>query len=108
MYTIALSGPKRSRAKAELLLEEARIPTYPTRHHAVRDWARIFPEDKEVFLAVEHDDVDHVAKVVGPAKFRLRMHYPTPPEPQPDPMADLVATVEEMRARIAELEAGRS
>lgn len=124
MLTIALSGPADTRAQAEVALEDARIPVYPTSgpcpcgcpavgplgqpagHHAVMDWRTKFPDEDCAWLTVEHKDVNHVVSVVEKAEgWRLRMHYETPAPPAPDP---LTATLAEMRAEIDALKAGRS
>lgn len=105
MYTICLSGPESSRAQAELALEDARVPIYPDAHHAVMAWERMFPEDSDAFVAVQHADIDHVARIVQAAGWGLRMHYPTPPEPEPSPLERLAATVDELRVALAELNA---
>lgn len=101
MYTIALSGPERSRTQAEVALELAHITVLPS--DAAMDWHAKFPEDKDSWLTVEHDDVDAVVEAVASAKWRLRVHYPTLPKPSPVSGQELAATIADMQAEIAAL-----
>lgn len=105
MLTIALSGPASTRAQAEVALEDARIPIYPTDHWAPMHWPTKFPGETDEWITVEHDDVDHIARTVEPAGWRLRLHYETPPKPEPSPEQKLAATIAEMRAEIDALKA---
>ena len=130
MYTIALSGPAKTLAKAEVALETARIPVLPVGgpcpcgghdgkgchhvnhlggpagHHALMDWGSKFPGDTDAWLTVEHDDIDEAVAAVAKAKgWRLRVHYPTPDAPKQTGEQVLTATLAEMRAEIAELKA---
>ena len=105
MYTIALSGPERTRAQAEVALELARIPILPDDHHAPMPWASKFPEDDDAWLTVEHEDVDVAARVVESAGWRLRVHYPAPEKPKPTQEQIMAATIADMQAEIAALKA---
>lgn len=110
MYTIALSGPASTLTQAGVALENARIPVYPDDHYAPMDWRAKFSGEPEgtAWLTVEHADVNVPAQAVADAGWVLRVHYPTPEAPKPDPMQALAATVEEMKAEIAALKAGRA
>lgn len=102
MWTIALSGPERTRAKAEVALEQARIPILPSDHHALMDWPAKFPDEKDVWLTVEHSDVDAVVRAVDGAKgWRLRVHFETPPEPE---QTELQTILHDIGRRLAALE----
>lgn len=108
MLTIALSGPADTRAQAEVALEDARIPVYPSDHHAPMDWRSKFPDDTDEWITVEHDNPGHVASVVEPAGWRLRMHYEVPARPEPSAMDLLIADMATMRAELDALKGGRS
>ena len=103
-YVVAISGPARTRAKAEVALETARLRVLPDDHHAMMNWRSKFPEDADEWITVEADHPDEVVQAVEPAKWRLRVHYETPPKPERLATVPL-ATLEEMHARIAALEA---
>lgn len=107
MYSIAISGPADTLPLAEDALRDARIPVYPADHWAPMPWTAKFPDDTDEWLTVEHEDVDHVSRVVESAGWRLRVHYEVPEKPKPSAEQQLAATVAEMQARIAALE-GRS
>jgi hypothetical protein len=105
-YTVAISGPARSRAKAEVALETARIPVLPDDHHAVMDWRSKFPEDADEWITVEHKDVDAVVRAVEDAGWRLRVHYHTPDAPPPSAGDQLGEKLAELESRLHKLEYG--
>ena len=105
VWVVALSGPESSRAQAEVALESAGIPLLPSDHHAMMNWRSKFPDDTDAWLTCVADDVNAPTRAVESAGWRLRVHYPMPDKPKPDPMTVLAATVEEMRAEIATLKA---
>ena len=105
MLTIALSGPADTRAHAEVALEDARVPVYPADHHAPMDWNAKFPGDTDEWITVEHEDPGHVASIVEPAGWRLRVHYETPEAPRPTAAQIQAATIAEMRAELDALKA---
>lgn len=103
-YVVAISGPARTRAKAEVALETKRLRVLPDEHHAVMNWRAKFPSDTDEWITVEADHPDEVVAAVEGAKWRLRVHYEMPPKPKPVATVP-VATLEDMHARIAALEA---
>ena len=119
-----LSGPEKTRAKAELALEKARLTIIPPkewpicrRSYKAEHWPHLTalpsgqePDDEHGFLAVlaETEAAFHAAYgCVEKHKWVLRIHYEMPPMPKPDPTVALMATVQEMQAEIAALKAGR-
>lgn len=104
-YTIAISGPARTRAKAEVALETKRIRVLPDNHHAVMNWRSKFPDDTDEWITVEADHPDEVVTAVESANWRLRVHYLTPEPPAPSQTDVLTATLAEMQAEIAALKA---
>lgn len=118
-------GPVSARENARVALEDAHAPILPSTgpcpcgcehsapsgelvgHHAMMNWKSKFPDspDDEAFLTVEVADADmlnHVARVVEPHGWALRVHYPTPDAPQPRPERRIAATLDEMRRVIDE------
>lgn len=78
-WICALSGPEKSRAKAEIALEDAGLPLLPDGHHALMDWRSKFPDDKDAWLTVIAEHPDEAMRAVEKVKgWRLRMHYETP------------------------------
>ena len=138
-----LSGPEKTRAKAELALEKARLTIIPPtewpisrRSYQAEDWPSIspyplvrLPEKKgkperneyapapfvntddqwgHVAVLAETEALFHASYAcVEKAGWVLRQHYELPPMPEPDPMVKLAATIQEMKAEIAALKAGR-
>ena len=115
---VTLSGPDSTRAKAELALETAHLPVIPADHYSVgrksydpKHWGHLAqlpsgqePDEQHSFIAVlaESEASFHTSyRVVEQFGWVLRVHYELPQEPQPDP---IVATLAEMRQKIAELE----
>lgn len=106
MWIITIGGPARTRAKAEVALECARVELLPPGHHGAIDWSRRLPQERgRELLTVLHGDVDEVANAVRDARWTLVAHHPLPPEPEPTPEQRLHATIAEMRAEIAALKA---
>lgn len=105
-YVVAISGPARTRAKAEVALETKRVRVLPEDHHAVMNWRSKFPGDPDEWITVEAEHPDEVVAAIEGSKchWRLRVHYEMPPKPEPVATVP-VATLEEMHARIAALEA---
>lgn len=109
-YVVCLSGPERTRAVAEVGLEDARIPQLPSDHHArsfVRGLSPLAsgqePAEPQSFLTVAAENVDAAVSAVERAQgWVLRMHFNMPAAPKPDP---IMATLAEMRDKIAQLEA---
>ena len=100
MFTIVLSGPVDTREHARVALEDARIPEYPADHHNAHWGAKVPVEDGHGVLTVEHADVDTVASAVSKAGWVLRTHHHAHPKPEPDPVADLLASYERRLARL--------
>lgn len=122
---VVLSGPEKTRAKAELALEKANLTIIPPtewpvsrKSYAAKDWPHLTarpsgqpPDEEHGFLAVlvETEQAFHAAYgVVAKAKWVLRLHYELPAKPKADPIDALTATIQKMQAEIAELKAGRS
>lgn len=107
--TCCLSGPERTRAQAELALETARIPIVPDGHYSLMGWeTKLQLDDKHALLNIQVRDAEQLNQavtVVEKAKWVLRVHHDTLPEPEPTAEQTLAATVEEMRAEIAALKA---
>jgi hypothetical protein len=116
---VCLSGPEKTRAKAELALEKANLTIIPSKEwpisresYRAEHWPHLTqlpsgqpPDDDHGFLAVlaETEAAFHAAYgVVAKAKWVLRQHYECPPAPKRNP---LEVTLEEMAAKIAALEA---
>jgi hypothetical protein len=134
---VILSGPEKTRAKAELALERARLTIIPStewpinrRSYRAEDWQHLTPwpmvrlPDKDEYVPahvdtkIEHgfvavlaetEELFHAAyTVVEKTKWVLRQHHELPAKPKPGPAEDLAATIEQMYARIEALEAGRA
>jgi hypothetical protein len=135
---VVLSGPEKTRAKAELALEKARLTIIPPKEwpiqresYAAEHWPHLTPypmvrlPDKDEYVPAPHVDTKlehgfvavlaeteelfHAAyAAVEKHKWTLRTHYELPAMPPPDPMTKLMATMQEMQAEIAALKAGRS
>lgn len=108
-----LSGPERTRAKAEVALEDAHIPLLPADHHAHMSTDRTLsplasgeePSEEHSFLTVATRNVDAAVRAVEPAEWVLRVHRELGDPPQPSPEQILTATIDEMRAEIEALKA---
>lgn len=122
---VTLSGPEKTRAKAELALEKARLTIIPPtewpiqrQSYQAEHWPQLTqlpsgqpPDEEHGFIAVlaETEAAFHAAYTcVEKAKWVLRVHYELPEKPKPDPTVALMATIAEMQAEIAALKAGRS
>lgn len=122
---VILSGPEKTRAKAELALEKAHLTIIPPtewpinrRSYKAEHWPHLTqlpsgqpPDDDHGFVGVlaETEAAFHAAYgCVDKAKWVLRIHYELPEKPKPDPSLALAATIQQMQARIEVLEAGRS
>lgn len=110
MYVVCLSGPERTRAQAEVAIEAAHIPFLPSDHHGMMGWNSKLashasgqePEEPHGFITVVAENVNAPVAAVEDAGWVLRVHYPMPAEPKKDPLTKLL---EDMQARISELEA---
>ena len=135
---VTLSGPEKTRAKAELALEKARLtiipstewpiqrPSYQAEHWPhMTAWPVVRLPDKDEYVAAPHVDTKlehgfvavlaeteelfHAAYAcVEKHGWVLRTHYELPPKPKPDPTSTLMATIADMQAEIAALKAGGS
>lgn len=108
-YVVCLSGPERTRARAEVALENAGVPFLPDSHHARMDWNSKLtplasgeePDEPHGFTTVVTTNVDEPVAATEDAGWVLRVHYHMPPMPPPSP-ADFFAEVER---RLTTLEA---
>lgn len=108
IYIVCLSGPERTRAQAEVALEDAGIPHLPSDHYATMNWASKLPalasgnepEEPHGFITVAAEDINRPVERVAEAGWVLRVHYHMPPEPAPDPMDALLARLAALEAKV--------
>lgn len=122
---VTLSGPEKTRAKAELALEKARLTIIPSKEWPVqresyqaKHWPHLTahpsghePNEEHGFVAVlaETEAAFHAAYgVVAKAKWVLRVHRELGEKPKPSPADGLAATIAQMQAEIAALKAERN
>lgn len=105
--TILLSGPRSSESQARTALAARGFAVHGTDH----DYGLSpHPAGEEIvepqaFVTVDGDDVNLALGTVSPLGWHLRLHHESVPEPQPNPIVALTATLAEMRAEIAALKA---
>jgi hypothetical protein len=121
-YVVILSGPEKTRAKAELALEKAHLTIIPPKEwpicresYQAKHWPHLTqlpsgqpPDDDHGFLGVlaETEAAFHASYgVVAKAKWVLRVHRELGEKPKP--VLDFAATLQQLQDRIDALEAGR-
>ncbi len=137
-YVVVLSGPEKTRAKAELALEKARLTIIPPgewpinrQSYKAEHWPHLTPypmvrlPDKDEYVPAPHVDTTiehgfiavlaeteelfHAAYgVVEKAGWVLRLHRELGEKPKPSPADGLAATIAQMQAEIAALKAERN
>ena len=104
-WTVVLSGPESKRAAVEVALEDAGIFPLPEDHHALMDWGTKLPFDAKKekahgWLTCQADDIDAPTASAAKHKWRLRIHYQTPPPPEPTTEQLLLAELQSLRAEV--------